>query len=247
MVKKYGKTFKKTRYMRPKKDEAPYPADRKLARYNQARSIKNYGIKSEPFPRAMYTLCKFSARVPLTQVLADVSVGNAFRLNSIYDSDLSGSGKTVVAHNILAQIYDQYWVMGARLRVSFNDPSADGCRVGVRLRTNGNNTAIGENVQLLSEAPLTYMDGLNDSGKQVKTFQLYVRPWQLVGVSRLEYMANSSTYSSAISANPAASSTCLADIFLVNPTTSSVTVQANVQIVYYVRLYSRKEFSSSSV
>lgn len=234
---------------RPTKTKSSkFPADRPIAKLNKARAVSNYAVKSEPFPRVMYTRVKYGTRINLAQTLTDVSVANSFRLNSIYDPDFTnGAGsQTAVGHAALASIYDQYWVMGAKVKVSFNDPLADGGTVGVKLRINGNNSANGRSVQQLSGQPLCYMAKLNDSGKQSKTFSFYVRPWSLVGCSKLEYMANSSTYSSDISNNPAAGGTCLMDVFMVNPRVASTNINCTVQIIYYVKMYSRKELSAST-
>lgn len=225
----------------------PYIADKKMSKANKALTVASYGVKAEPFPRVLYTRCKYATRLTLTQSIgADVAASNTFRLNSIYDPDFTGSGRTVAGHANLANIYDQYWVMGAKVKVMFNDATVDGCRVGCRLRINGNNATSGENVRALMESPLTYMSGLNDTGSQKKTFSFYVRPWSLVGCSKLEYMANSSTYSSAIASNPAASSTCLLDVFVVNPNQTAASTNVVVQIIYYTKLYSRKELQSSA-
>lgn len=223
-----------------KKNELPSRKSRK-----NFRQVASYRIKPEPFPRVLLSRAKFAARFQLSQTTADLSVGTQFRLNSIWDPDKTGTGNTVVGHSALTAIYGRYWVMGARVRISFNDPSVDGCRVGYRLLIDGNTTASSSTVQGLAEQPLTYMNGLNDTGSQKKVFNCYVKPWTLMGISKLEYLANSSTYSSGMTANPSAADNCLMEVFLVNAKTASSNVQCVVQITYDVKFYNRKTLTSS--
>lgn len=241
---KSDKSSKKSPYTLMKNSEMP---NRKKPMKN-FRQVARYRIKPEPFPRVLLTRMKFGWQGTLSQTVADLSVVNAFRMNSIYDPDLTGTGKTCVGLTTMSTIYGRYWVMGARVRISFNNPTGgDGSRVGYRILLDNNTGAFGQTVQGLTEQPLTYMDGLNDSGSQKKVFNAYIRPWSLMGISKLEYLANSSTYSSVMLGNPAAVNDAQIQIFLVNPNTASVSVNATVQIVYDVKLYERKTLVSSAI
>lgn len=198
-----------------------------------------YKIKPEPFPRVMYTRVKFADSYALSQTVVNTSVGWQFRLNSIYDPQASVGGNTVTGHAQLASIYSRYWVMGAKVVVNFTDPTADGLRVGCRLLIDGNTSAIGTTLTNILNKPLTYVSGCNNTGSQKKSFSFDISPWSLMGISKLEYISNSSTYSSAISANPAAATGCLFEIFAVDPVNNSNSIRADIKILYYTKFYGR--------
>lgn len=219
----------------------------KFKKYDRRfKQIVPYGVKPEPFPRVLYTRCKFEDSYAFSQSTANLSVGWQFRMNNIYDPQTATGGKTVTGHAQLAAIYGRYWVTGAKVIIKFNNPSVDGTRVGVRLLTDNATSNIGTTLTTLCERPLTYISGLNDSGSQTKTFSFYIHPWTLCGVSKLEYLANSSTYSSVISGSPSALNDCMIEAFLVNPDIASVSCRALVKVIYYVKLYNRNTLASST-
>lgn len=235
--------FQKRKFMRKQKQgnsgavvlPPTYPAKNKDSRFKQ---VNRYRIKPEPFPRVLYTRAKYGDFGTLTAPTAGVAVATVYRLNSIYDPFFSVGGRTCVGWQALSGLYRRYLVLGAKITVSFNNPSADGQRVGIRLRIAGGNTAVGNSMQDITEKEMTYVKGLNDTGSQKCGFSLFVRPWTLMGISKLEYMANSSAYTSLMNGNPAADS-CFADIFLINPVTGGTTVNYMTRIVYYVQCYDR--------
>lgn len=211
------------------------------------KSVNAYGIKAEPFPRVLYTRCKFAHEQVINMTLADTAYANEYCINSITRPDFTGgSGRSVEGLSQFTALYDQYWVMGAKVKVSFQDPSADGMRVGCRILQNGRNTPNSENTQQLAETSLTYISGLNNTGSQKKNFSFYLKPWSLLGCSKLEYLANSSSYSSAIGASPATRANCLFDIFAIHPVSALTSVQCLVQIIYYVKFYSRIDARSTA-
>lgn len=219
------------------------------SKVNSFGQLNPYGVKAEPFPKVMYTRVKYSDETILSASVADTATARLYRLNSIYDPNFTivGGDRTCAAHAQLAAIYSQYWVLGAKVRVSFSDPSADGLRVGCRLMMNGANTPQNETLQELTETPLTYVAGLNNTGGQNKNFNFFVRPWTLMGVSKLEYMANSSAYSSFMSGSPATGDNCLIGLFMNEPYASGHTVKVVIQITYYVKFFSRIDNRSTYI
>lgn len=209
---------------------------------------KPYGVKPEPFPRVLYTRAKFSDNITMTTSALGVCDSRPYRMGSIYDPRYSLGGNTVVGWSQLNAIYYRYWVMGIKVNVSFNNPTADGMRVGVLIRDGENGVgASGATLQRLSEMPRCYISGINNTGEQSKTFKFWLRPWQLVGVSKLEYLANSSKYASLMNNNP--STHCYIDIFAVNDDASlpSANVSMVCKFTYYVKCYDRNQLISTGV
>lgn len=212
---------------------------------NRGEGIASYNVKSEPFPRVLLTKCKYGGKATIDTTNADQAYSVVYRMNSIYSPAVT-SDHTVTGHSVLATMYDQYWVLGAKVTVNFYNVLYDGMHVGCRLRVNGNDPVAGENLSTLKGKSLTYEGIINATGSQKKSFSFYIKPWSLVGCSKLEYMANSGTYSSAISANPGAASTCVLDVFALSQLALN-TVEYEIQIEYYTKLYSRKEFNYTNI
>lgn len=87
------------------------------------------------------------------------------------------------------------------------------------------------------------MVGLNNSGKQTKNFNLYLKPWSQIGIDKLEYKANSSAYSCAMGTYPNQST--YIDVFAVDPTGSNGTISFQMRIIYYTKFFNRKSLSAT--
>lgn len=212
------------------------------------KQMNPYKIKPEPFPRVLYTRMKYADEFTLVLTGADIANGKSYRVNSIYDPDFTGAvSKTTVGWSNMSAIYGKYLVTGCKIDVDFNNPVKDGARVGVRLRQNNSLTALGQSLQQLAEQPMTYISGLNNTGSQKKHFSFFVRPWSLLGLSKLEYFANTSIYAPDLNANPALNHNGYFDVFMVNIGDAADTVDVVVKIVYYVELFNRIALTSSTL
>lgn len=210
------------------------------------RGSQNNNIKPEPFPRVLLTRAKFCQNLGyITAGAGGTATAVSYRLNSVYDPAFALGGGSVAGWTVLNSAYSNYWVMGCKIIVSFSDPEADGVRVGCTLRLDGANAASGKSLEALGATPNTYISAINNTGNQAKTFNLYVKPWSLIGISKHEYLANSASYSSAMNNNPAVP--CYMDIFCVKNDGSGVAVKVNcvVKVVYYTKFYNRKELSQA--
>lgn len=240
------KSFKRKAYKPKRKMPGMDTTSNRRSRDFRFKQINKYGVKPEPFPRVLYTRMKFSDRRVMSLSSVSGATAHVYRMNSIYDPSFTFTGTTVVGYSNMNNLYSRYLVTGAKVRVSFTNPTADGSRCGLRLRVYGTNATSGSTTKALTEQPLTYMQGLNNSGKQEKTFNMFIRPWTLMGVSKLEYMANTSRYASLFGANPTASQDAVIDVFAINEN-QNIDIAYTIQIVYYVQLYDRKALSSSTI
>lgn len=242
------KVYKRKTYKPKRKMNGMDTSNKMKVRENRFKQINKYNVKPEPYPRVLYTRAKFSDRQQLTPGAGTGANSRVYRMNTIYDPYFSAGGQTVVGHANFANQYQAFLVTGAKVRVSFNNPTVDGTRIGVRLRINGNSPTSGRLIQELTEQPLTYMQGLNNSGKQEKTFNFFIRPWTLMGLSKLEYMANTTRYASFnMNSNPInVNDSAVIDVFAVNDDLAA-TVNYTITVVYYVQLFNRRQLFSSIV
>lgn len=242
----YGKRYRK-RGFKPSRGNAEKDNEakaQKLDRRFEAR--KSYKVKPEPFPRSLYLPVKYFATGSIATTVADTANSYTFRLNNCYDPHVGVNGTTCVGWSQLTALYDRYQVLGAKLVVNFTSATQNGTRCGVRLRVGAMNSTSGQNLKQLGEQPMTYISELATQGKNKKYFSFFIRPWTLMGVSKLEYMANSSKYCQTMSSLPPTDGDeCWVDIFSVNKYVASTSVAFDVKIKYYIRLYDRIPLVSS--
>lgn len=201
------------------------------------RAGKSYKVKPEVFPRILYSRMKFTDDLQLT-IAGSTATAYTYRMNSIYDPRYNTGGASCCGWAAMNGLYGNYQVMGAKVQLSFSNPSKDGVRVGCRLRINGDNPISTGALQVISAQPMTYISGINNTGSQKKNFNLYVKPWSLCGVSQQEYKSNISLYSSVMASNPSAYAWL--DIFALNPwDVTSQTIEVLVKIIYYVKFFNR--------
>lgn len=235
------KASQKSGYFRKKKTQQKYG---KKGNKNLFRQVRPYGVVPDPFPTRLHTRCKYIATKTMTASAATAhTCGNeqVYRLTSIYDSDLTGTGETVVGHSNFNNLYEKYIVKGAKIEVKFSNPTADGMIAFCSL----NQTALlqGKIDSWCMQDSLTYSSNLNNTGSQKHTFNFYVNPWSLRGLSKLEWMANKSDHSAALAANPTQ------DIYLrcaVSGKTLSSQMRISVKIIYYTEFFDRKQLTAST-
>lgn len=207
------------------------------------RAIRSYGVKPDPFPTRLHTRCKYVKALDLSSSATfthTVGTENVFRLSSIYDPDYTGTGETVVGHTQFNSLYENYIVKGAKVEITFNDPSHDGVTCFASL--NQTSALQGKDEAWCMQDSLTYSSNLNNTGSQKKRMNFYVNPWALRGLTKLEWMANKSDHSSALGSNPTQ------DIYLrvgCSGSTLGSTIRCSVKIIYYTEFFNRKQLTQS--
>lgn len=211
-------------------------------------AMNSYRVKAEPFPRVMYTTCKYFENSLLTTLSGfGTAVRHTYRMNSIRDPDFLGFGRTVAGWTQLNAIYRKYLVTGAKINIRFYDPSSDNMRVGVRLRIgeqSASSTA-GQDLQQLGEVPLTYIRGIANSGSQKTNFTFHIKPWTLIGLSKLEYFANRSRNQALMAESPM--DAALIDVFAISTSSLAIAVPYTVKIEFDVQFNERIALASTAI
>ena len=162
-------------------------------------------------------------------------------MSSIYDCNYTDAGtQSVVGHANFAALYKGYIVNGAKIEVSFSNPSADGMVAFCSL--NQTNALTGYADKTNYEHSLVYSSDVNNTGSQTKRFNFYVKPWALAGLSKLEWKANKSSHGSAISGNPTQDILFRAGVSSVG---FSETMHCSIRIIYYVTFFERAQLAST--
>lgn len=239
--KKYGKPYFKRKHYKQKYG--------KKGNKPVFRAVRPYGIKADPFPRVLHTRLKYTfGRILSTATTIDTyGTEYVFSLDSIYDPNYtinvpSSNNKSTVGLTQLQALYERYIVKGAKIEVTFNNPSQDGI-VGA---CSFNQTAIlqGNTVRVCNEQSKVYTTHINNSGTQRNKMSFYSVPWSHRGLSKLEWMANRSDHSSSTAGNPTSRVYFRVGIANIQDATAA-TMRVDVKIIYYVELYDRKQLSST--
>lgn len=259
---KSKKSFGRRKATFQKKKE---PLDRRF------RSIDAYRVKPEPFPTRLQTRLKYAEDLVLTMNNSDSGASATYRGNSIFQPKYTADSRTVTGIRAVDRIYNRYLVTGCKFLVTFYGGSKnnDGVNCGVKLRVSAQNATAGYSIRKFLEQPMAYSSRISNTGKQKKTFNLFVRPWTLMGLSKLEYMANTTMYSSSMGSNPVAvilandnlnptaitaGDNCFIDIWACAPVIEQTSatppvpipqeMRAAVRIIYYVTCYDRVKLLS---
>lgn len=215
----------------------------KRSKYNQQRftlSKSDYG-----FPD------KFSTKLRYAEVISFPTSGgafqtNTFRLNSLYDPNLSGVGHQPMYHDQLAAIYGKYRVKWARIRVRFEMVSLPSTSTGSYAPTlcgvvcSPNSSLVSSTYEALLEQDNNMVKILGDksSGKsEVIVTQTY-SPSRDLGNGAVDD-SNSGTFGN----NP--SQVFYGHIFKNDLTTNVSNVTAIVEIEYSVDVFQRNEIATS--
>lgn len=198
----------------------------------------------QPFGLTMYTRQMYTQHITLTAPGVGTTVSNAFRLNSMFDPDLTGVGHQPMQFDQVAVLYNSYIVTGALVDVTFTNPDADGMWVGIRLRNGANGmTSAGRDLATIQELRDVQSRPLNNTGKQSVRLRIFVPNHILLGISRATYMAELETYGALVTADPLA--TTLLDVWAASTTGGALYCQAIVKIRYHCKYFNPISIGSS--
>lgn len=237
MPPKYGKA----------KPKRKYGAKRKYGKQSGFRKVDAYRVPAQPFPTKLHTRCVFADVRYCSTLSASSSISNqqVYRLNSIQDPDLTGGGTTVRGWAALNTLYEKYIVTGCKVDVTFEQPSVEGVISYCSLAQRSGTDALTQ--KQLIDIPLTYLKPVPKTGSQKAVYSMFVKPWAMQGISRLEYMTNSDKYAALMSTYPAV------DVVLRVGTvgnntglTTDTTTTVSVKLTYYVTFYNRNGLTTTS-
>lgn len=92
------------------------------------------GYKGHPFGRKMYTKLKYNEAVTISAAaVAGFATGYQYRLNSLYDPNLSGVGHQPRGYDELMAIFEKYTVVNAKITATFIQDTTVPSVCGIRL------------------------------------------------------------------------------------------------------------------
>jgi len=168
----------------------------------------------------------------------------SFRVNSIFDPDLTGTGHQPLGHDQWETFYNRYLVYGCKYYINFvNQSTTDQMEVAVQLRPN---STFATDMDTIREDPLTVFRAVLGTENQPKSQAVakgYADVAKIRGIPRGR-MKFESDYQAVFGNNPPISP--LIHIYVQNQdVNTSISGIVRVDLVYYVRMHDRKQLTES--
>ncbi len=161
-----------------------------------------------------------------------------FRLNSLYDPDVTGTGSQPYQYDQLTAIYTKYIVRSAFVDITFSNPSVAGMWVGwsYHTSTTSNDDPTGKTLEDMMSRPNFTCVPISDFGTQQVTCRIKVPIHLVFGLSSAQYLSVTDQYGASYNANPL--SQAYLDLFLVDPNSLGISyVRAVGRIVYDAQFF----------
>lgn len=197
-------------------------------------------VKGDPFPLRWSRTLQYGQAFTLTAGAAGVfGTEQIFRLNSLYDPDLTGTGHQPYGFDTMATLYYKYKVTAVRVSIKVSDPSADGIQFAAHFQNpDVTYTVTGTLPDVQMEKPGTLIRDINNTGSQVINFSQRWLMHQLCNITPIEFASNTDEYSAAVSANPAKTPFVRMAICALDGS-STPTVRVQVMIAYETEFFER--------
>ncbi len=183
-------------------------------------------------------LCKlpYVFNVVLTTAANDLATSHRFRLGSLFDPDLTGSGHQPYQFDQLTLMYSRYMVYGVKYSITFSNPDVDGVYCGLVIR---NSTAVqtdpdGKKFDFIQEKRMAHLLPINNSGSQRRTVKGYISNAQVAGLTKKQYAAEYGNYGSLSTQNPLL--VILMHLVTINPGALVSNIRATGTLTYYAKL-----------
>lgn len=197
---------------------------------------KNWTSRSiYPFPARQMVRLKYCDVFQFTTngTFSNYNTEYDFRLSSLFDPDLTGTGHQPYPHDVIALIYKRYQVRDVRVKLEWFDPSVDGVVVGYNLMYQSNTLGMG--LGELAEKPFTKMLSINNSGSQNATQTFTVGIHTLLGLKKKQYVDNEVTYGSDFGGSPTLGA--FMRLCYLHPSALSATVRVKITIDFNTMVY----------
>jgi len=162
-----------------------------------------------------------------------------FRLNSLFDPDLTGTGHQPYGFDTLASLYYRYKVRAVRVMVRFSDPSADGVLCAAQFQAPSvTSTVTGSDTNTVMERAGMWTQNLNNTGEQVAILDQFFPISTLVGATPVQFAANLEDYQSLCTTSPARTPYLRIAIAALDGA-STPTVRLETKILFYTEFFER--------
>lgn len=194
-------------------------------------------------PDRFFTSLNYNQLNAITALGLGVPALQSFRVNSLFDPDLTGVGHQPLGHDEFTPFYTKYTVTGIRYAVTFsNQSTTDYADVAIALRPNTNGYGTMSTVLESSYVQRAVLGPESGAGN-IKTLRGTITIAKIRGVPANKVL-DENDYSALIGANPVLVPTL--QIYVENQNTAAaITVNARTDITYFVQFYDRRVITQS--
>lgn len=205
-------------------------------------------LQGAPFPPIMYTKQNYSQiYLFITGAAGTYGAQNTFRMNSMWDFDMTGIGHSPYGRDELAQLYGSYKITAMAVDMWITNPTADGMLVswGVQPPNRPAMPFTGGSPTILIEKPSTQTAYVNNTGSQKVHIKRYYPMYKAAQFTSLQYNANMSDFSAEVTTNPALVPTWA--IACANLDGAAPIAQVNISFKFtlYTQWFQRKQLLQS--
>lgn len=161
-----------------------------------------------------------------------------FRLNSLYDPDVTGTGHQPYQYDQLTAMYKNYIVKACYVDITFQNPSVAGLWVGWSFHGDAslNDDPTGKQLEDMMERPTFTCVPISDFGTQSINLRMEVPIHTVLGLTRSQYMSVTDQYGAAYNASPL--SNAYLDLFIVDPNSLGISyIRAVGRLVFDVQFF----------
>lgn len=205
------------------------------------RRIKNTSIvplNASPVARRHLVRMKYNDTIPIASLNSGNEYSHAFRMNSTFDPDRTGTGHQPYGRDTLAALYEHYRVY--KFAWFIQSPSTSD-RYNICVLPYNSSTPPA-NMQLASEMPLSRVKAMGFGGCPPATFKGSVYLPKLAGVPTVRYKSEVD-YASTVATNPSEVLDLI--MFIENVSSITLTFDISVTLWYYVEWYDPLTLGSS--
>lgn len=195
---------------------------------------------ADPFPPSQVVKMKYTeTRVLTTGTSGIYGTEYAFRLNSIFDPNFTGTGHQPYGHDQMALLYNKYKVIGVYIDLEFTSPTSGGVVCAAMIRqANDTFSSTGAATDSIAEKTMAHTETLNQYGKGKIRFRQYMPMHEIIGVTKEQFRSSiDDTYTAAFGSNP------VSPLLVINCCSvgsgAGDSVSCRVNLTYYTQCYDR--------
>jgi hypothetical protein len=188
-----------------------------------------------PFGMRYEAVMPYGFDVPITTTSSTATASTyVFRLNSLFDPDLTGTGHQPYQYDQVSGLYGSYRVTEVEFELRFYTPTTGGLWVGYVMQSQAGGSVAGLSVDSILERQTGKCLPLPLYGDQSVLLRQRIRIPTLLGLTDAEY--SSSIYQALVSASPAFQA--YLQLFVVDPAgTSAQTCRVSGRINYKAEFF----------
>lgn len=199
-----------------------------------------YGkIQRMPFKQHMIVKLKYATNLNVASALGVYSE-NQFRLNSIFDPDLTNVGHQPYMYDTYATMYNKYRVL--KVAYKFTGQLNTAAISAMTILPNNNTSSSVGNVDLAIESPYGKFKVLSGPGAEAETLTGTIDLATFTGRTKAQYSADD-LYESQIGTSPA--EVMVLHIGIAGLTATSVSLLGVLELFYTVELFDPVQLSQS--